>query len=87
MNNDPTRELIDVLTEFGDFLKETEGKDGARTTKSAINLTNSLDVRQKKAEKRRLTWDWSKLATKHMNIENELQEISKQLYYTKGKND
>ena len=82
INYRPTSELLDVHQEFGELLAKYKGKD--RLKDAFIKKVNELSDRENKAKRRMKHYDpaeYGDLITKKVELESELSEVMRMLYY------
>lgn len=80
MDNEPVRNQLALMREFNDFLKKTQGKDGARTTAKAMGFVMELNDKKEHEEQRAKTWNWNALSEEKMQYEFALGKLNNLLW-------
>jgi len=82
LNANPLSEMLQIHIDFGKLLEENQGE--ARFEKPFLDKLQELESRNESAKALyEKTKDSNKLTTKLVNLTSELQELKRELFYTK----
>lgn len=80
MDNDPLSELFRIELDFQQFLADTQGKPGERTSKQAMAKIDRLAREKERQKERQKTWDWDKLCDTRIAWEQALGDLNSLLW-------